>query len=165
MRNINQCIICGNDYRGKKGAACVECHKIVKDHHAMLAAGDSELAAVRLPCSWVTVGFSEESKVVEKLLVSVFNTFTEVDYTTATSMPSVSTTIRKANASQSDCPTTHRAVPTSMAQALADLPNAIYNAYLAAEKRGVEQGRNLLAQLAAGELTSRDFERRAGICN
>ena len=163
MANYNQCIICGNDYRGNKGLACPECHKIVKDHHARLAAGENDLATVRLPCIWMTLGFTDESKVVEKLLVSVFNTFTEIHGTSATALPSVHPSIERPNRRSDDCPTRYRAVPVSMAQALVDLPNAIYNAYLAGEKKGLAQGRNLLAQLAAGELTSREFEHRAGI--
>lgn len=163
MANYNQCIICGKDYRGKKGLACPECHKIVNEHHARLAAGESELAAVRLPCVWVTLGFTDESKVVEKLLISVFNTFTEIHGTSATALPDVRRSIERPNHRADDCPTRYRAVPMSMAQALADLPTAIYNAYLAGEKKGLAQGRNLLTQLAAGELTNSEFEKRAGI--
>jgi hypothetical protein len=164
MRNINKCIICDGDYAGKKGLACPQCHKIVKDHHAMMAAGNSELARVELSSSWESVGSGTEADQVGKLLVSVFNSFPEVNYTTASRLKSVEPTIQRNSFSRGG-PVKFRAVPMAIAQALADLPGAIYNANRAAEASGLQKGRNLLAQLAAGELTNNDFERRAGIAN
>jgi hypothetical protein len=56
-----------------------------------------------------------------------------------------------------------RAIPAEQAQAVADLALAIRAALGEAKKSGISEGSDLLMQLAAGELTSREFEQRAGI--
>lgn len=54
-------------------------------------------------------------------------------------------------------------VPEGLAQVLVDLDPFLQAALREAEADGKRQGSNLLASLASGDLTSTEFERRAGI--
>lgn len=54
-------------------------------------------------------------------------------------------------------------VPEALAQVLVDLDPFLHAALREAEEEGKRQGSNLLASLAAGDLTNHEFERRAGI--
>jgi len=59
--------------------------------------------------------------------------------------------------------TDFRAMPKPLALALRDLYESMTLSVECAYKKGKEEGRNLLAMLSAGELTTDDFQRRAGI--
>lgn len=161
MRNRNTCIICENPYQGNKGLACPECHQIVNDHHQRIRDGSTSTCRVLLQDRWVYIGTEPSAKRVEKMLIALFNGFPAIPWN-ASGYADVKPLLPIPDGFYAGGREA-RAVPAAQSQAIADLVLAIRAALMAAEKSGIKEGRNLLAQLAAGELTNQDFERRAGI--
>lgn len=176
-RGMNPCLICGGLTSGPKGGVvCGECRRKVDDYDQLRGRYLAEQVAIRVRQYPYVPGRSKSAAgpnarhVLDDLLRELRAATEPVRRKGWTSLASGETATdadkagikpRVIGAAIDHAMTIN--VPRNLAQFLLDLEPAIYHAVNEAEEDGRRQGTNLLAQLAAGNLTSDEFERKAGI--
>jgi hypothetical protein len=133
----------------------------VSDYYAQIASGANDLCVVSLPVRaemlWLG-GKGAEAARLAKCLTDVFGGFPE--YPIGGGLEVIPTSISDYDFHRYD---KGRIVRKMQGEAIERLAWQTRLALLEARAAGVVEGRNLLAQLAAGELTNADFELRSGL--
>lgn len=189
-RGVNPCLICGESAPGPKGGTvCAECTRKVSAYDALRARAIDGTVAIQLPAYPSIPGARrpfegdgvnpelppEQCNArgrLELLLRELRRAFDRPASRWQSPLPGEGN-VRDL---QPRLPQAERAgwqaydrtrerynVPEALAQVLVDLDPFLHAALREAEEEGKRQGSDLLASLAAGDLTNQDFERRAGI--
>jgi hypothetical protein len=165
-RGVNPCLICDNEDYGKKGGTvCRVCRGKVKDYDdlaAKIECGQSLVRLRRFPCvsgSRDSIDYGGENMrgKLEKALRS-----TRVAFPVAPRGKSAGDVIRSEHMG-SDLAFDDAGVfivPRGFAHAYADIEALIGPALEEAELKGKRQGARLLTELAGGEITLDDFDKR-----
>lgn len=177
-RGYNPCIIegCEEMGSGPKGTVvCSECRRKIKDYDKLRDRGLEGRVSIVLPTypyipGRSLAGHDSARTGLDKLLRELRDTLPQPArpehrwYTTAPGekAPEFEGKPRFKYVISRDGGTIFN-VPEPLAQFLVDIEPAIQQAVKEAEEDGKLQGTNLLAQLAAGNLTSDEFEKKAGI--
>lgn len=177
-RGYNPCIIegCEEVGGGAKGTVvCSECRRKIADYDKMRDKLLSGRVSVRLPTYPFVPGRNLANKsgarsALDEILRDMRKLLPQPArpeyrwYTTAPGelAPAFEGEARFKHIITTDNITVYN-VPEELAQFLIDIEPALQRALVEAEEDGKLQGTNLLAQLAAGNLTSDEFEKKAGI--
>lgn len=167
-RGWNPCQICSAVTNKPKGHVCDECVRKVRAYDRMQT--ESAIGMAKIARPWAlhavsTYPFGREREEAERHMAALLMAFPKYEKAHG-ELPLVDPTHSKTQARMGlrlHEYSGNSVVPASAAQLLADLPQVIYRCVQAAHRTGKAEGTDLLAQLAAGELTSADFEERAGI--
>jgi len=168
-RGYNPCIICGELCSGPKDStACPECRSKVERCDELEAARDAAGESVALWEGWISLigagGKTEET--LEKLIARLHSSLPYGSQRYRCDDAEIKPTVEfglKMSDRMYGQQRRLKIAPAGFGQFLADLHPLVYNALNEARVKGKQEGANLLAQLAAGELTTPEFERRAGI--
>lgn len=189
-RGINPCLICAEEATGPKGGTvCPECVRKVNAYDELRAKTVTGTVAVRLPAYPSIPGGKHDFNVVdvaaahadpstnargrlELLLRELRRALDKPAQRWSETLPGEGNRLdvkpRLSPSELTNWRTYDRTselynVPEALAQVLVDLDPFLHAAFRESEEDGKRQGSNLLASLAAGDLTNSDFERRAGI--
>jgi hypothetical protein len=176
-RGENPCLICRELASGPKGGTvCPECVRKVEAYDAMREQAHRGAVSIRLrqypyvPSSSGGMRRDEKATQLENLLrdlrLALDRPSTRRGWGTWAAPGELAPEFEgkpRERGMVEDRDQTAFNVDARLAQFLLDLEPMIQHAIREAEENGKKQGSNLLAQLAAGELTSAEFEKRAGI--
>ncbi|HEU0197088.1 MAG TPA: hypothetical protein VFQ88_07770 [Nevskiaceae bacterium] len=164
-RGYNPCVVCGEVHRVAKGHVCSVCIGKIRAYDALVADHDRGLVSIEIDASPNVHGaFSSVRGSAAERLESLLRELRD-----AASPPTVEHVQIPAPPHEPQrtgyrrMPQTYLNVPAGLAKFFLDLEPLINMAIDEAEARGKREGTNILASLAAGELTNADFERKAGI--
>lgn len=168
-RGINPCTICGELVSGPRGVCCSHCRKKAADYDRLVAERERTSQAVGLPSGWISLSsWTADSRKLESHLVRYFDALPlstrQGEWGFDAKAADVKATVKMRRDSTQPCQSRKlRVAPPGAAEFLADLYALTDNALEAAYAKGKADGNDLLAALNRGELTTTDFERRAGI--
>lgn len=176
-RGCNPCLICSDLTRGPKGGVvCPECIDKVRHYDAVMARLASGKLRIDLPTYPFVPGRgraegNSDREFLDQLLRELREALPRpwapayMDRPPEAPAPradeaGIKRRVRYSHEARDYQPFN---VPAELAQFLIDLEPAIFHALHEAHSEGKREGSNLLAQLAAGNLTTDEFHRKAGI--
>lgn len=160
------CHGCGSTDMHWTNQVCDECAQALREHAEMVKRRDEcpdtvvmmgKAQAHALP--WIPKLDSEQCKPIQAGFHALQEAMSEQCGYAPYSIPRIFPTLR-ASSSSNDWNQTVRIRP-DVAAALGSTYKAVADAVAAAHKKGHEEGRNLLAQLASGQITTDDFNNTA----
>ncbi len=169
MRGRNPCLICTTPTDGPKGGVvCDRCRQKVADYDVALAEFKAGTVTVRMDRhQWVAYFGRESMKVSDELSQVLKSLLAGLRAPATGAYGFARPDERHADAINETIRGSHEGspylAPVSLGLPLTRLRGCINAAITAAYTSGKADGADLLAQLAAGELTTAEFEEKAGI--